>query len=72
MMHTLPSLTLIFIVINKQIRYYFLSRIIDSTQVKSCRSIWQVFAKRQNSRLFLTLAELQLSNLSKPTCVLHR
>lgn len=49
----------------------FCIKIVDSTQVKSCRGIWQVFAKRQNSKLFLTLAELQFSNLSKPTCVLH-
>lgn len=68
MMHPCPSLTLIFTVTNKS-DCYSVSKIF--TQVESCRDIWEVFAKRQNSRLFLTLAEVQFSNLSKPTCVLH-
>lgn len=63
MMPPLSSLTMIFIATNKSdvISY---QKIVDSTQVKRCRGIWQVFAKRQNSRLFLTLTELQFSNLS--------
>lgn len=39
--------------------------------MKSCRGIWQVFATNQNSKMFLRLAEQQLSSLSI-ICVLHR
>lgn len=36
--------------------------------MKSCRGIWQVLTTRQNSKMFLRLAEWQLSSLSIITC----